>query len=66
MRTVKVYAWKKLDVISGEIKNGPGMATRQAIKSFGDAVVIKETEAEVDEAILDGNGMTPPGWVPKK
>ena len=41
------------------------MATRQAIKSFGGAVPIEETETEVDVSVLDGNGMTPPGWTPE-
>jgi hypothetical protein len=64
MRTVKVYRWTKIDINTGESKIGPSMATREAIKSFADAVPIEETETEVDESVLDGNGMTPPGWVP--
>ena len=42
------------------------MATRQAIKLFGSAVPIEETETEVDESLLNGNGMTPPGWTPEE
>jgi hypothetical protein len=68
MNTVKVYRWKKFDLNCNEYKIGPCMATRQAIKSFGGAVPIvpiEEIETEVDDSVLDGNGMTPPGWVPK-
>jgi hypothetical protein len=49
MTTVKVYKWQKFDINSNEYKAGPNMATRQAIKSFGGAVPIEETEIEVDE-----------------
>ena len=66
MSTVKVYRWKKFDVNSDEYKIGPRMATRQAIKLFGSAVPIEETETEVDESLLNGNGMTPPGWTPEE
>lgn len=65
MATVKVYKWKKFDINSNGYKIGPSMATRQAIRSFGGAVPIEETEPEVDDSMLDGNGMTPIGWVPK-
>ncbi len=65
MSSVKVYKWKKYDPNSNQEKIGPSMATRQAIKSFGGAVPIEETETEVDESVLDGNGTTPPGWAPK-
>jgi hypothetical protein len=40
------------------------MATREAIKSFGNAVPVDGTEIEIDESVLDENGRTPPGWVP--
>ena len=65
MNTVKVYKWKKFDINTNEYKIGPSMATRQAIKSFGGAVPIEETETEVDVSVLAGNGMTPPSWTPE-
>ena len=64
MSKVKIYKWRKFDANSNEDKIGPGMATREARKSLGNAVPIDGTEIEIDESVLDGNGMTPPGWVP--
>jgi hypothetical protein len=36
------------------------MATREAIKTFGNSVPIENTEMQIDESESDGNGT----WIP--
>ena len=63
MSKVKVYRFRKWNHVAGETVTSRRMATRSAIETI-DAKIIEESEAEIDNALLDGNGMTDVGFSP--
>jgi hypothetical protein len=58
MRTVTVYRFKKYDPNTDQEVISQSMGTREAISRVGrELVIIEDSGVEVDEALLDGNGM---------
>ena len=55
---VKVYRFQIYDGESDEKRTSRRWATREAIEGIRVGLILEETEVEIDEAHLDGNGMT--------
>jgi hypothetical protein len=60
-RTVKVYKFRKYDIVSDGFVISGRMATRIAIRRIN-ALTIKGTEMEIDRANVDDDGMTEIGF----
>ncbi len=58
MSTVTVYRFKQWSQQTGDYVVSRRMATRSAIERIPSLVLIEGTEAEIDGANLDSNGMT--------
>ena len=60
MAITHIYQWKKYNSTTDTYDCSKRMATRDAIKAFGNCVPIENTEMQIDESKLDGNGT----WIP--
>ncbi|OIQ64176.1 hypothetical protein GALL_542740 [mine drainage metagenome] len=58
MAQVKVYRFKMWSVQRGEHVESDLLATREAIEASSELVLIPEGALELDDSLLDGNGMT--------
>jgi hypothetical protein len=58
----KVYHFKKFDATAGDYVHAPRMATPAAIEGFK-AVRVAESETDVDDSLIDGNGFYCPDGV---
>ena len=58
MGKAKIYKFKKYDINSDRYVVSRRMATREAIERIEGAVTIPETEIEIDNSHLNGDGMT--------
>jgi len=56
MSKVTVHQFNKFDIISGEMKKSPSYATLTVIKEIKGSV-IDGSSIEIEESMLDGNGM---------
>jgi hypothetical protein len=63
MSKSRVYRFKKFDITSYKCVISRGWATRDAIERIK-AVIISDTEIEIDDSYLDGNGMTKIDFTP--
>jgi len=63
MSKIKIYRFKNYDIYRGQYVVSPRMATAEAIRRFG-ATMISETETEIDESRVDGDGMTEIDFIP--
>ena len=63
MRKIKVYRFKNYDIYKGQWFVSPRMATADAIPRFL-GTRIPETETEIDESRVDGDGMAEIGFMP--
>lgn len=59
MGKITVYRFKKFDIIKGESLISPSYASLEKIKEF-QAVALTEHSIEIEEAMLDWNGMYKP------
>ena len=59
MSKVTVHQFNKFDIISGEMKKSPSYATLAVIKEIKGSV-IDGSSIEIEESMLDGNGMYKP------
>jgi hypothetical protein len=68
MPKVKVYRYTTFDPKARSMRIAPRWATRSAIDSLSEgwraAVVLNDTETEIDDSYLDHNGMTEVGFEP--
>ncbi len=68
MPMVKVYQYMAFDLKVRSMRIAPRWATRSAIESLSEgwraAVILNDTEAEIDDSCLDHNGMTEVGFEP--
>jgi hypothetical protein len=68
MPKVAVYQYTTFDPRAGSMRVAPRWATRKAIESLNRtrtvAVILNDTESEIDASYLDRNGMTEVGFDP--
>jgi hypothetical protein len=59
MAKVIVFRFKMFDIIDGNFKESPSYATLETIQRIG-GTVIEGSGIEIEESMLDGNGMYKP------
>ena len=57
MAKAKVFSFTVFDIVSGDNKLSPTMATRSALERIPTASIQPGSRIEIDAALLDGNGM---------
>jgi len=63
MSKIKIYRFKNYDIYRGQYVVSPRMATGRSNKAVR-ATMISETETEIDESRVDGDGMTEIDFIP--
>jgi len=59
MKQVNIYRFRKYDVSRDEFQISSRWGTREAIVKNVRGEVLEDTETEVDEGVVDSDGLTP-------